>query len=166
MSSTAETVKTAAKTRRKSASDASKTDKGVKAAEVVLAEALPESAPEAAQACADAAPKLVAAETKSTAKNESYAKEDETPSEIKPKMARDPKEGASTKKSAAGVNIILQFSGESYSQEKLVASAKDVWVYDLGKDLKDFKSVDLYVKPEERHVYAVVNGAEQLDFVL
>ena len=54
--------------------------------------------------------------------------------------------------------VTVQFSGKSYSTEDLVKIAKDIWVYDLGKDEADFKSVELYVKPEESSVYYVVNG--------
>ena len=53
--------------------------------------------------------------------------------------------------------ITLEFNEKSYTTEKLVEIAKDVWVYDLGKDLNDFKTVELYVKPEESAVYYVVN---------
>ena len=36
--------------------------------------------------------------------------------------------------------------------------AKDVWKYDLNQKAGDFKSVELYVKPEESVVYYVING--------
>jgi len=53
--------------------------------------------------------------------------------------------------------VTLEYKGNAYTEASLVQSAKDVWVYDLGKDLKDFKSVELYVKPEENTVYYVIN---------
>ena len=61
---------------------------------------------------------------------------------------------------AAG-NVTVQFSGKSYSTEDLVKIAKDIWVYDLGKDEADFKSVELYVKTEESTVYYVINDEVQ-----
>lgn len=61
-----------------------------------------------------------------------------------------------TRKVAAAVSV--QFSGKSYTTEELVQIAKDVWTYDLGMKEKDFKSVELYVKPEESSVYYVING--------
>ncbi len=61
-----------------------------------------------------------------------------------------------TRKVAAEVSV--QFSGKSYTTEELVQIAKDVWTFDLGMNEKDFKTVELYVKPEEGSVYYVVNG--------
>ena len=71
-----------------------------------------------------------------------------------------PAKKATTTKKAAAVKagITLEFSEKSYTTEKLVEIAKDVWVYDLGKDVNDFKTVELYVKPEESAVYYVVNA--------
>lgn len=65
---------------------------------------------------------------------------------------------------AAEENVTIQFSGKSYSTDDLVKIAKDVWVYDLGKNETDFKSVELYVKTEESTVYYVINGEVQGSF--
>lgn len=54
--------------------------------------------------------------------------------------------------------ITLQFSGKAYTTEELVKIAKDVWRYDLGGKVRDFKSVELFVKPEESVCYYVING--------
>ena len=51
----------------------------------------------------------------------------------------------------------MQFAGKSYTTENFVQSAKDVWQYDLGRKPEDFKTVSLYVKPEENKVYYVIN---------
>ena len=68
------------------------------------------------------------------------------------------KKTTTTKKAAAvKAGITLEFNEKSYTTEKLVEIAKDVWVYDLGRDVKDFKTVELYVKPAESAVYYVVN---------
>ena len=53
--------------------------------------------------------------------------------------------------------VHVQFAGKSYSQDGLVKMAKDVWKYDLKQKASDFKSVELYVKPEESIVYYVIN---------
>ena len=53
--------------------------------------------------------------------------------------------------------ITLQFAGKSYTTEDLVKIAKDVWKYDLGREEGEFKSVELYVKPEESMVYYIIN---------
>lgn len=65
---------------------------------------------------------------------------------------------APAKKAAVKEVVNFQFSGKSYTSEDLVKIAKDVWKYDLnGKD-EDFKSLELYVKPEENTAYYVING--------
>ena len=69
-----------------------------------------------------------------------------------------------TRKAAVKENVHLEFAGKSYSTEDLVKIAKDVWKYDLKKKVGDFKSVELYVKPEESVVYYVINGEEKGQF--
>lgn len=60
-------------------------------------------------------------------------------------------------KGAVTEKISVQFGGKSYSTEDLVRIAKDVWKYDLGREESEFKSVELFVKPEESIVYYVIN---------
>ena len=62
------------------------------------------------------------------------------------------------KAAASKIAVYVQFGEKSYSYEDLVKIAKDVWVYDLGKKAADFKSADIYVKPEESTAYYVING--------
>ncbi len=69
-----------------------------------------------------------------------------------------------TRKAAVKETVHVQFSGKSYSTEELVQSAKDIWKYDLKRKVGDFKSVELYVKPEESVVYYVINGEEKGQF--
>ena len=66
-------------------------------------------------------------------------------------------EKAVSAKKTAAEKITVQFGGKSYSTDELVKIAKDVWKYDLEKDENDFKSVELFVKPEESMVYYVIN---------
>ena len=65
---------------------------------------------------------------------------------------------APAKKEAVKAVVNLQFAGKSYTDDDLVKIAKDVWKYDLGNKATDFKSVELYVKPEESRAYYVING--------
>ncbi len=65
---------------------------------------------------------------------------------------------APAKKAEVKANISVQFDGKEYKAEDFVKIAKDVWQYDLGNKVADFKTVDLYVKPEESAVYYVING--------
>ena len=84
--------------------------------------------------------KKTAAEKKTTAKKETVKKE------------------AAPKKEAVKATFHLQFAGKSYTTEDLVKIAKDVWKYDLNQKVGDFKTVELYVKPEENVVYYIING--------
>lgn len=84
--------------------------------------------------------KKTAAAKKTTAKKETVKKE------------------APAKKTEVKETIHLQFAGKAYTTEDLVKIAKDVWKYDLNQKVSDFKTVELYVKPEENVVYYVVNG--------
>ena len=74
------------------------------------------------------------------------------------------KKEPAAKKAAVKEAVHIQFGGKSYASEDLVKIAKDVWVYDLNQEEKNFKSVELYVKPEENIVYYVINGEGQGNF--
>ena len=69
-----------------------------------------------------------------------------------------PAKKAPAKKAETKAVVHLQFDGKSYTNDDLIKIAKDVWKYDLGKKVSDFKSVELYVKPEEFRAYYVING--------
>ena len=62
------------------------------------------------------------------------------------------------KKVAAKAAVHVQFNGKSYETEDFVNIAKDIWKYDLKKKATDFKSGEIYVKPEENRAYYVING--------
>ena len=62
--------------------------------------------------------------------------------------------------------LSIQFSGKSYTSQELVVMAKDVWKYDLKQKASDFKSVELYVKPEENLAYYVINGEHTGSFLI
>lgn len=96
-----------------------------------------------------AVPKIVAQEEPAVTK---AAEEAITEKSTKTKRTAKPKE------EEIKSNIHLQYAGRSYTNEDLLKIAKDVWQYDLKNDIKDIKTVDLYVKPEENTVYYVFNG--------
>ena len=98
----------------------------------------------------------------------------ETKQEVKPETKPETKQEKTTKVNAEpekkssipkkkevaeDVTVHIQFSGKSYTCKDLAKIAKNVWVYDLGKKAGDFKSLDLYVKPEENIAYYVINGS-------
>ena len=71
-----------------------------------------------------------------------------------------------TKAAAKKVEVTVEFAGKAYSTEQLAKIAKDVWVYDLGRKATEFKTVEIYVKPEESRAYFVVNGDVTGSFAL
>lgn len=73
---------------------------------------------------------------------------------------------AAGKKAAEKATVYVQFAGKSFSQDELVKIAKDVWQYDMNMKAEDFKTVEIYVKPEDNAAYFVVNGEFQGSFVL
>lgn len=56
-------------------------------------------------------------------------------------------------------NTYVQFNGKSVDTAELVASAKEAWKA-AGKKVKDMKTLDIYVKPEEGKAYYAVNQEE------
>ena len=77
-----------------------------------------------------------------------------------------PAKKAPAKKAALKANVTLQFAEKSYTEESLVAIAKDVWKFDLEQKEADLKAVELYVKPEEGLCYYVFNGDITGNFVI
>ena len=94
-------------------------------------------------------------EVKAEVKKETAKKE--TAKKAPAKKATTAKK-APAKKAEVKASVSLQFDGKEYKTEDFVKIAKDVWQYDLGKKVADFKAVELYVKPEESAVYYVING--------
>ena len=82
------------------------------------------------------------------------------------KVEKKPAKKPVAKKATLKAAISVQFAGKSYTNEDLVKIAKDVWQYDLKREEKDLKSVDLYVKTEESTVYYVFNGTEEGCFAI
>lgn len=133
----------------------------VKKAAKVVAKAAPAKEEEtkvevkAAEVKAEAkeAPK---AETKKAAPKKAAAKKE--PVKAAAEKKEPVKKAVAAKKEAVKEAVHFQFSGKSYTSEDLLKICKDVWKYDLNGKEEDFKSVELYVKPEENTTYYVING--------
>lgn len=104
-------------------------------------------------------------ETKATkAANTAAKKEAVKPAAKKTPVKKETKAAKKTTTKASAENkdvkqvISLQFGGKSYSIEDLTKIAEDVWKYDLHKSDEAYKSLELYVKPEESIAYYVFNG--------
>lgn len=78
----------------------------------------------------------------------------------KPAAKKAPAKKAAELKS----EVTLQFNGQDYTTERLIQSAKDVWQYDMGRDVADMKDLQIFVKPDDHKAYGLVNGTEQLSF--
>ena len=70
------------------------------------------------------------------------------------------------KKEEVKATIQVEYADKKYTTEALIQIAKDVWKYDLKQKAADFKTVELYVKPEENKVYYVINGDVKGDFAI
>ena len=101
----------------------------------------------------------MAAAKKATATVQTEVKETKKATTKKATATKATAEKAPAKKAAAKkAEVTVEFAGKSYSTEQLVQIAKDVWKYDLGRKATEFKTVEIYVKPEENQAYYVVNG--------
>ena len=147
-------VKPAAKAVAAKAAD-TKTEE-VKATPVASVAEVKKEEPKKAPAKKTAAKKTTA--KKAPAKKTAAAKK--TTTKTTTKAAKAPA------KKAVESTVVLQFGGKEYTNEDLVKIAKDVWKYDLKQKVGDFKSVKLYVKPEESTVYYVINGDVTGEFAI
>lgn len=103
------------------------------------------------------AAKKAAPAKKETAKKAAPAKKEAT-KKAAPAKKETVKKAAPAKKVAVKEVVNFQFSGKSYTPDDLLKICKDVWKYDLNGKEADFKTVELYVKPEENTAYYVING--------
>lgn len=99
------------------------------------------------------------AEAKEEKKSAPVAKAEE-----KKAPAKKAEPAKKTPAAKAVAEVVLQWNGNDYTYDRLLQSAKDVWQYDQGKNVADFKTAQIYVKPEEGKAYVVVNGTDELSF--
>ncbi len=111
-----------------------------------------------------AAAKETSKSTKKTTAKKTTAKKAAKETTAKEATVKETTAKTAGRKAATKAVVHVQFSGKSYTTEDWVKSAKDVWEYDLDRNPEDFKSVELYVKPEENKVYYVINGDVSGDF--
>lgn len=105
---------------------------------------------------------------KAAPKKEAPAKKEApkaTPKKEAPAKKVAPK--AAEKKEAALVqNTYIEFASVQYHEATITKMAEQVWTKDMKKKLSDLKSMELYIKPEEKKVYYVFNKKETGDFDL
>lgn len=81
-----------------------------------------------------------AAETKATAKKASPSKRGRKPGQ-----------------KAVAVKTFVQFKAQDVETEKLIAAAKKDWAKKYKKKTVDLVSINLYIKPEDKKAYYVIN---------
>ncbi len=117
---------------------------------------------EAKEAPAKAEVKKVPAKKETTKKETAPKKEAIKKAPVKASAKTETKKAPAKKTAAKKVtvkeSVNFQFGGKSYTPDDLVKISRDVWKYDLNGKEEDFKSVELYVKPEENMAYYVING--------
>lgn len=111
----------------------------------------------------EAAKEVKAAPAKKVAEKKEVAKKAPAKKET---VKKETTKKAATKKAEVKADVQIQFSGKAYTTDELVKIAKDVWKYDLGNKEADFKTVELYVKPEESLTYYVINGEVSGSFAI
>ncbi len=61
--------------------------------------------------------------------------------------------------------LSIQHAGKETSDKDMVAKVKESWVA-TGEKIKNIKTLDIYIKPEENTVYYVINGDTSGSFPL
>ena len=95
----------------------------------------------------------VKVEKKSTAKKATKAKAEKVEKEVAEKK---PAAKRTTKK-AVKTTFVVQAAGKEVSMEDALTRVKGAWVA-AGNNEADVKEIAVYVKPEEKAIYYVVNG--------
>ena len=65
-----------------------------------------------------------------------------------------------TRKKTVNEEVILQYRGMQVNVEALLADAKADWIANGHKE-KDYVSCKLYLKPEDRRAYYVINDTDE-----
>lgn len=53
-------------------------------------------------------------------------------------------------------SLFVEFSGNQVEDKTLITTAKNAWVEE-GNKVKDIKTLNIYIKPEENAAYYVIN---------
>lgn len=61
--------------------------------------------------------------------------------------------------------LFIQYNGREIEEKEIVTSIKQSWT-DSGNKIRDIKTLDIYLKPEENAVYYVINETESGKVVL
>ena len=92
----------------------------------------------------------VKVEKKATAKKATKAEKTE-------KEVVEKKTTKRTTKKAVKTTFVVQAAGKEVSMEDAIAKVKEAWVAEGNKEA-ELKEIAVYVKPEDKAIYYVVNG--------
>ncbi len=101
--------------------------------------------------------------TKAAAKK-AEPKKAETKAAVKKAEPKKAETKAAAKKSEMVQNTYIQYHNDTYNQADIVALAEKLWTKDLKKKAADLKTLELYIKPQEKMVYCVFNKKETGSF--
>lgn len=106
------------------------------------------------------AKKTVTAEVKAETAKKAPAKKAATkkPAAKKTTAKKTTAKKTTTSTKKVSTELYVQFAGYEVSEEDLVNRVKEAWVNE-GNKISTLKNINLYVKPEERKAYYVVNGS-------
>ncbi|MDU7026229.1 DUF6465 family protein [Robinsoniella peoriensis] len=72
---------------------------------------------------------------------------------------------AAKKRASKKTNFYVQFRDAEYNEQDIIAQVKKIWK-DAGNRIADLKTMDVYVKPEEKMVYYTINEELSASFAL
>ena len=119
-----------------------------------------------------AAKKTTPVQTKASVKEETVKVEKKTTAEkaapaaeavevkaekVEKKVAEKKPAAKRTTKKAVKTSFVVQAAGKEVSMEETIERVKEAWTATGNKEA-DLKEISVYVKPEEKAIYYVVNG--------
>lgn len=151
----------------KTSSTAKTATASAKAEETNKTTAKTESKATTTKAAEKPAKEAAKAKTTKTAQKATDSAAKETVEKTAPKKAAKTTEKKTSEKKttttakAASIksSMVLQVLGKEISEKELVAQIKKAWTSQFKGKIKDIKTIDIYVKPEDNRAYFVINGS-------
>lgn len=61
---------------------------------------------------------------------------------------------------STSINVYYQFNGIEITEQEITQRIKDNWT-NAGHKISEIKELNMYIKPEDKKVYYLINGSEQ-----
>ena len=81
-----------------------------------------------------------------------------TKTAAKKTVKADEKKETKTAKVAAKTEVVIQYNGEENNFDEIASRAKNAWAAETGKKVTDMKECKIYIKPQDRRAYYVIDG--------